>query len=179
MVIKTKDPGYVYIFYNKLFKHYGDNVYKLGTTVNIKQRFGILNTSFLELSEFKFISYKFPCKYTAENELFKLLSEYRINKHKEFFDVELDVIIKAIQSLEIDNGLKDERIIYNHKGIGSVSDVVLFKKPNKVTNHKVTLIESGEEVPVYYGRDSYHANRFMNSKKYKYALTTGKWKFKE
>jgi len=185
MVIKTKNPGYLYVFYNKVYNYYGKNVYKLGTTVNTKQRYGMLNTSFLDISEFKFISYKFPCKYTAESEIFQLLDEYRINRFKEFFDVELDVIIKAIESMEIKNGLSGKRPTHKHKTAENFitqkyadrNTIVYFKKPITKNGDKYAVKIDG--VVVCYASDNYDKKRFMSSKKYKYAVSTGNWEIKE
>ncbi len=58
-------------------------------------------------------------------------------------------------------------------------DIPVFKKPdlNYKTKFYVTLPdpETNEDVVVYYAKDKYHQERFMNSIKYRKALALGIW----
>jgi len=56
-------------------------------------------------------------------------------------------------------------------------DVSVFKKPAEVTRFPVYLTdpENGKQVIVYYAKDQCQKNRFMNSYKYKKALSTDMW----
>tara|TARA_E500000178_G_C17034765_1_gene762725 strand:+ start:119 stop:757 length:639 start_codon:yes stop_codon:yes gene_type:complete len=58
-------------------------------------------------------------------------------------------------------------------------DIPVFKKPdlNLKSKYFVTLPnpDSNDNVIVYYAKDKYHQERFMNSTKYKKALALGKW----
>lgn len=106
--------GYIYVIKNKMYSIYGSNVYKIGTTNNIKQRASSLYVSYLEPPQFMFISKIFPNKYTMEKKIHILLGEYRINKHKEFFKAPLKTIIDIIIELE-DISDTTERLKYIHK----------------------------------------------------------------
>ena len=180
MVIKRVEAGYIYVFHNEIFNYYGDNFYKIGVTNNIKQRFSILNTSFPEVSEFKFISRKFKCKYSAEARLFELLSEYRIKKHKEYFNVDLDTIIDNIELMEKESDIYDdtvERMTYTHLSafVKCKHRTVFFKNPVEQSNNKYP-VKIGDIV-VYYADGKYQIKQFMNSNKFKYAIETGNWEF--
>ena len=60
-------------------------------------------------------------------------------------------------------------------------DVVVFKKPdlNFKTNFPVFLPDpkTGENIIIYYAKDQYNKNRFINSVKYRKALNTELWTF--
>jgi hypothetical protein len=177
MVIKRVEAGYIYVFHNEIFNYYGDNFYKIGVTNNIKQRFSILNTSFPEVSEFKFISRKFKCKYSAEARLFELLDEYRIKKHKEYFNVDLDTIIENIELMEKESDIYDdtvERMTYTHLSafVKCKNRTVFFKLIERSGNKYPVKIG---DIVVHYAKDNYGKKQFMNSKKFKYAIETGNW----
>jgi len=59
----------------------------------------------------------------------------------------------------------------------TISKTVFFAQPGGTTLFPVNLASNlnGENVIIYYGRDKYSQNRFMQSKKYEYALRTGDW----
>ena len=83
LIDKTKKPiimeGYIYILYNDVYKFYGDNVYKLGKTSNIKTRLSGYTTSYLKPSKFIFISNICNNYSLAEHIIFRILSNKRIN----------------------------------------------------------------------------------------------------
>ena len=56
-------------------------------------------------------------------------------------------------------------------------DISVFKKPFLITNFPVYLNNPNTNIleVVYYAKDNSHKNRFMNSVKYKKALTTNNW----
>lgn len=58
-------------------------------------------------------------------------------------------------------------------------EISIFKKPdlNFKTIYPVTLPdpETKQDIIVYYAKDKYHQDRFMNSIKYRKALALGKW----
>lgn len=59
------------------------------------------------------------------------------------------------------------------------SKKVQYKRPVDVTDFPITLKDSsGKDVVVYYARDSYNMERFMDSVKYKKALEHG-WEFSD
>jgi len=59
----------------------------------------------------------------------------------------------------------------------SKRDITIFKKPSEITNYPVYLPhpKTGKPVIIYYAKDNYHKNRFINSSKYKKAVNTEMW----
>jgi len=55
----------------------------------------------------------------------------------------------------------------------------IFKQPNVSTPFPVYLPDknTGNDILIYYAKDNYSRERFKNSKKYKYSLETGDWRF--
>ncbi len=68
------------------------------------------------------------------------------------------------------NGVKKEKVVKN---------TVYFKEPEHETMFPVFLQSqlTGNNIVVYYAKDNYKRERFITSKKYKYALKTGDWGF--
>ena len=56
-----------------------------------------------------------------------------------------------------------------------IKGTVYFKKPEMITDYKVTLPKEGKNVLVFSGRNKYSADRFKSTKKFEYALKTGDW----
>jgi hypothetical protein len=101
MKVNSKE-GYLYILYHPSFLSYGENVYKLGMTINPKQRLQSYSTSFLHQAIFLFISDKLSDCYKAEKVLFYLLRSERVATNREFFVVDLkrcEYMIRCIGSL--------------------------------------------------------------------------------
>ena len=75
----TVNTGYLYIFFNESFiKSYGEDVYKLGRTSNLKCRKSTYNTSFIKESEYLYTSRQFRDAIKSERVLFFILKKYRI-----------------------------------------------------------------------------------------------------
>lgn len=91
--------GYLYVLYNDIYKSYGANVYKLGRTVNLKNRMGNYTTPFINASEYLYVSRKFEDSVKAERVLFYILRVYRIKDKREFFDLTLESIKKTFDRL--------------------------------------------------------------------------------
>jgi len=96
----NSDKGYLYILFNPIFKKYGDNVYKLGRTVNLSNRLKSYTTSFIEPSNFIYTSKCFHSSIKAERILFFVLRNYRIRDKREFFNLDLNTIIVTIKQIE-------------------------------------------------------------------------------
>jgi T5orf172 domain len=80
--------GWLYCLYNECFKSYGSNVYKLGRTMNLKQRLSQYTTSYIQPSHFICVSFrKFRDSRKAEAVLFYILRMYRIVENREFFNI--------------------------------------------------------------------------------------------
>jgi hypothetical protein len=110
--------GYLYVFYNESFvKSYGEGVYKLGRTKNLKNRISTYNTSFIKDSEYVLTSRLFKNSIKAENVLFFLLRKFRIRDKREFFKIELDELKKYFIRV---NNFSDNIIEYIYKKINSV-----------------------------------------------------------
>ena len=147
-------PGYIYILYNELYKSYGPNIYKVGRSVNLKNRMNSYTTPFIDKSSFLYTSRKFKDSVKAERVVFYLLRAYRIKDHREFFDLQLDQIIKTIKRLEI---LKDNTIdrLYNCivKGICS--------------KRMIDNIESDEDYYDTIVRDLSNLDEYLNQFRFK------------
>jgi hypothetical protein len=93
----TVNTGYLYIFFNESFiKSYGEDVYKLGRTSNLKCRKSTYNTSFIKESEYLYTSRQFRDAIKAERVLFFILKKYRIKSNREFFKVNLEKIKESV-----------------------------------------------------------------------------------
>jgi hypothetical protein len=95
-----KYGGYIYVLYNDMFRHYGENVYKIGCSKQPTVRLLDYTTSYKDPSVIKYTSSKFNNKLKAEKYLFKLIDEYRMESNREFFELSLNEIIENIQLTE-------------------------------------------------------------------------------
>lgn len=124
--------GYLYILYNDIYKSYGPNVYKVGRSVNLKNRMNSYTTPFLDKSKYLYTSRKFEDSVKAERVLFYIIRSYRIKDQREFFNLPLDSIIKSINRLE---NLKDHTISRLYSNIIH----------NVCSNRMINNIESDED----------------------------------
>ena len=106
---QSKDNGYLYCIHNEIYKHYGENVYKLGCAKNVRKRLNGYTTYYLEPSEIKHESNIIKCNFIAESILFSKLQQYRIKANREFFNCNLEIIKKTID--EVEQEIKDNSII--------------------------------------------------------------------
>lgn len=92
--------GYIYVLSNPSLP----NKYKIGvTTRSINSRLKELNNTSIP-TPFKcefYLYVKYP--FRVEKQIHNYFSKYRINKNREFFDVNLDVIIKKIRNECLDD----------------------------------------------------------------------------
>lgn len=91
--------GKLYCMYTEAFNYYGENVYKLGMTQDIKHRMCCYATNFLDDCVFLATSKEYSNYLMAENILFHLLKEYRIKDNKEFFKCKVNIISKAFDDI--------------------------------------------------------------------------------
>ena len=89
--------GYLYVLWNPVYDNYGQNVYKLGKTVNLPKRKGNYITPYIDESIYKYTSPYFDDMDSAEKILFALLHKYRIKNKREFFQCDLEIIIANIK----------------------------------------------------------------------------------
>jgi hypothetical protein len=101
MANKIKNiPGYIYCLYNPMFNYYGNNVYKLGQTANIKTRLNSYVTSYIDKPEYLLVSKLLINKKLAEDLLFVELDNYRICSNREFFKCDINIIKNAFELVE-------------------------------------------------------------------------------
>jgi hypothetical protein len=108
--------GYLYCLYNVMFNHYGENVYKLGCSHCPNKRLKSYVTTYLDGCEFKHISEKIKYHKIVEKILFKKLEQHRMRQNREFFQIDLDTVIKTITSIKlelINDNIYDLYIKYN------------------------------------------------------------------
>ena len=143
--------GYIYCIYNTAFKIYGDNVYKLGRTINLKNRMNSYTTSFVEPCKYELTSKKLNDSVKAEKLLFNKLSECRVNSSREFFNCNLDTLTKIFTEIEDQVGCVGEKVVVKtvvnkvivikpakKKKINNI-DKPIRKKDNIKSNHSCTL----------------------------------------
>jgi hypothetical protein len=94
---KENNQGFIYIIYNDVFNFYGDNVFKIGKTIDIGKTINSCKDTYLNHTEIKFIS-ELCSDYTlAENMIFDTLKTNRVNNKREFFRGDLKEIIEVIE----------------------------------------------------------------------------------
>lgn len=98
--------GYLYCLHNEVFDYYGKHMYKLGETHCIKKRLMSYSTSFPQPSKMICVSDHLSNKKLAQDILFYKLEKYRVNRKREFFMCDIDIIKKAFN--EINNAFKNE-----------------------------------------------------------------------
>jgi hypothetical protein len=82
--IKNDCNGYLYCISNSIYDIYSKKTYKLGNTINIKDRMNCYNGKYFEKIKLH-ISIEVPYKFMFETLLFMKLDNQRIKKTKEFF----------------------------------------------------------------------------------------------
>lgn len=136
----TIKEGYVYCMCNEIFKFYGDDVYKLGNTINIKKRLSNYVTSYLNPSKIIILSKKLADKYLGEQMLFDFLKEYRIKENKEFFKCKIEKIREMIHKVEKIMDTENLEELRN-KYINSKINIKLCKNDliKKIENNKMNI----------------------------------------
>lgn len=99
-ILKDTKGGYIYVLHNPAFEMYGDNVYKIGCSLDPRKRKKDFSTMYVSASTIVYVSPKFPNKLQAERKLFELMKEYRFVGNREFFDLELDKIIENVKKIK-------------------------------------------------------------------------------
>lgn len=93
----ANNEGYLYIVHNPIF---AKDVYKLGRTNNLKTRLRSYVTGYIEPSKYLYTTKMFTDCVKAERILFFLLRNNRIREQREFFELNIDIIINTIKTLE-------------------------------------------------------------------------------
>ena len=122
--------GFLYCFHNEIYKYYGVNVYKLGCSNNIKRRINAYCTPYIEETTIIHTTNKIRNKFLAELILFEKLSIYRMNKNREFFKCDPDIIKKTMNDVEE---------MFNNYSDDEIYALPLFI--NKLNMNKITINE--------------------------------------
>ena len=99
-LLDKDDKGIIYCLHNKMYEMYGENVYKLGMTSNIKKRLTGYTTSYIDPIKVIFKTNKLKNKSFAELMLFEYLKNYRVTKNREFFKVDKEKIIETMNNIQ-------------------------------------------------------------------------------
>lgn len=160
------ETGVLYCLWNPVYAHYGNNVYKLGCTGNLKKRLGQYTTVYVDPTEVKHESIKIHNHNIAEKILFHYLMDCRVAKNREFFRVDLqkvkDTIDKVAKEMTADfEGLlkankwvlhtqHQVRIIYDFvKSIEkNTKDLIINKLSNKKKRIKGKLYKITKVKPI-------------------------------
>lgn len=100
-LMKYEKSGYIYVLHNATFESWGDNIYKIGCSNDPERRLKDFATSYLSESSLVYKSKLFNNKLKAEQELFKLIDNYRSSSKREFFDIPLDTLVSYIENINI------------------------------------------------------------------------------
>jgi hypothetical protein len=96
-----KPQGKLYILFHETFAQYGENIYKIGRSVDPKDRMkNAYTTPFLTNAKYLYTSSEFDDVVRAERILFFLLRRERIRDRREFFEISLERAIAVIKRLE-------------------------------------------------------------------------------
>ena len=95
----NNDAGYIYIMFNDMFRHCGDNVYKIGKTKDITSRIQQYVTSYIKPVEIKYLSQPCVNYHIAEMLVFIRLNEQRLVGNREFFDINIELAIACIDNV--------------------------------------------------------------------------------
>lgn len=171
----VSDTGNIYIMFNEVFNHYGENVFKLGKSKDVIQRMNSYSTSYIKPVELKFVSESCHNHSIAEKMIFLKLDKYRIVKNREFFKVEIDVAIDVIESIvkDINNEVVNE--LYNEHLASKLMkqeqrDIKTKQsqdKTNYVTNKNIKELKPVfiQELKLKFGSDGNDMEKRMNKHK--------------
>lgn len=128
--------GHIYCIYNKCYKYYGDNVYKLGFAKDLKKRMHGYTTSYIDPVEIIY-SIAVIKHVEAEKLLFNRLQKYRIDTNREFFKCEKKVIIATMNKVA---DMVNNNKTYKYKKNININNVPIINdnkyNPNE---HYITL----------------------------------------
>lgn len=103
-----REIGSIYCLYNEMYNYYGNNVYKIGKSGNIKNRLKTYNSG--NANDIK-ILFKVKVKdmHAVERCVKDGLKEVKYRKYKEIYNIDLDIIKRVmIKCADFFDGLKDE-----------------------------------------------------------------------
>lgn len=131
-ILRLGDIGHTYCYRNDSFNYYGNDVYKLGCTKDIKKRLASYITSYLHPGKYELVSNELCDNRLAELILFDILREFRIVKNREFFRCDLSIIKNAFENVE--------KIFIEHKN--DTTDIIKHYFPKIFDAELVKFIKS-------------------------------------
>jgi len=154
--------GRIYVLFNEMFLHYKE-MYKIGSSSDIKKRINGYTTSYLEQSKILFLSTEVENSIKIEKEIHESLNEYRLKKSREFFSCNLETclisISKILEKYGYDNTNYTETIFYkNKKDKKKLKKVVKEEMEEKIQEFLsqkpeykiVDILEQYKEIPKLY-----------------------------
>ncbi len=117
--INNIECGYIYVMYNESVEHYGSNVFKIGKSKDVVSRMLSYSTSYIKQVEIRFASDICIDYSKAEKVAMTRLEKYRIAYNREFFKVEMDVVVDVIK--RVVNGI-------NGGSIDTLSGAMQYKQ---------------------------------------------------
>lgn len=111
-----------------MFKHYDENCYKVGKSINADNRVLDFMTGYVQPSEIKLRTIFLRNRHLAETILFKLLSKYRVVTNREFVICDLQYV--QLMLLHIENLFKvypDDNNIRNMYNINMKCEACGYK----------------------------------------------------
>ena len=117
--------GYIYIIYNEMYKHYRDDIYKIGKANDIKKRLTGYITGYIEPVFLVYGSDLCTNYSVVEKEVHIRLSKFRIKPNREFFKIHQDIAIKVIKDVVLELNLltKDEILKYHDTKIIKINKI--------------------------------------------------------
>lgn len=95
----NQKEGYIYVLSNEMYKQYGNNVYKIGRSVDAERRTSSYCTYYIDSCVVNYTSDKVSNHVLIERLVHDKLDAYRIKKNREFFKCELPFIIDTINNV--------------------------------------------------------------------------------
>ena len=141
--------GYIYIVYNEVYQHYGDNVFKLGKSKDVIARLKGYITSYVKPVELKFVSKLCKDCARAEKTIFTRLDNYRIVNNREFFKIDKDFAIDIIE--QVIDEINGNDYQQNESKIQELEDKVKqyedkVKQYEDKVKHPYTTLQNKEEI---------------------------------
>ena len=140
----TKTLGYIYIIFNNSYLHYGNNIFKIGKSICVKNRINNYTTCYVDPVEIKYTSEICIDYSLAEKNIFIKLQQYRVINNREFFNIDLHIAIETINKIvtEINSGVlvnnKTNLLVNNYTDL-LVNNYIVSTTYNNIHDVKTIL----------------------------------------
>ena len=116
--------GFIYVLYNEMYDHHGENVYRVGKSQDVQKRMQAYTTSYIKPMELKYISIKCDNYSLVEKMVSQRLANYRMVSNREFFQTDINRIVEVIEATinDINSG-----VLIIHKPVKPVDATVSFE----------------------------------------------------